>query len=132
MSSEKIKRLFAVTRFSISEQIGIEKVKRIELAKRQLSWQIGDLIANEFDELPIKLLEKEIDIKTGAEEYRVEMCLADREYIKELEAKAQQWDMIQWAVDDQIGFVALIRGSGIWIEKVDIDCLEQLYKGRDE
>lgn len=47
--------------------------------------------------------------------------------ISELEAKATKWDMIQWAIDEEEWYV-----EGIWINKRDIERLEQLYKEREQ
>ena len=84
MKAEKIKQLNAVVDFSIYSQREIEKSKRIEMAKRQISNKIADLIFKEFQDLPIEFEELKNGMFDGHEEYKLTMHVIDRDYLKEL------------------------------------------------
>lgn len=51
--------------------------------------------------------------------------------LEELESKAAKWDMIQWAVDNNIEFKASYFGLTN-ITPEDLNRLEQLYKEREQ
>lgn len=48
------------------------------------------------------------------------------EELKELEAKAAKWDMIEWAIENEVKFVRTTAQS-IYIDKGDLEILEFQY-----
>lgn len=53
----------------------------------------------------------------------------EKQYL--LEEKAAKWDVIQWAIDNNITFVET-EGDDTFLINNDIDRLEQLYKEREQ
>lgn len=114
-------------RFSAAEVLRFDKTERTRVAKNIISREIGSFISKDFDNLPIELeyrMEKSI---CGAEEYLARILIVKREYLKELEEKAANWDMIQWAIDNKIEFV-VGKSDYFLVDKNDINRLEKLYK----
>lgn len=91
---------------------------------------ISDFILQpEIDEYLSEIVEFPYDVKR---DFRAEIDQHYEDFLKQLKVKASKWDMIQWAIDNEVEFVTDITMQKYPVLNEEIEWLEKLYMNREQ